>query len=170
MYYIVLSVVLVLSTVQEQLIAGPYIVYSKRRTGRELEEYAGSMWAHYAIAILATLIVLLVAVLICSLAGLWKTQATLWVLICSSPLLLFRHWIRRFGLANLELKSTIAFDAAVSALQLGGLFAFWHFGHLSLFHIFLVLGGGGTFFRRLVSPGAATSSIRSCEVRIRLAP
>src|SRR5215470_2024068 len=50
LYYLLLSIVLIISGVQEQLVAAPYVVYSKRRHGRELAEYAGSMWAHYLAA------------------------------------------------------------------------------------------------------------------------
>ena len=46
-YYLVLSIILVITGIQEQLVAAPYLVYSKRRQGRELAEYAGTMWAHH---------------------------------------------------------------------------------------------------------------------------
>src|SRR5205807_1767920 len=47
MYYLILSIILVISGVQDQIIASPYDVYSKRRHGRELAEYNGSICAHH---------------------------------------------------------------------------------------------------------------------------
>src|SRR3954465_13747528 len=59
-FYLVLSVILIVSGVQDQVVASPYDVYSKRRHGRELVEFAGSIWAHHfaitAIAVLSLLI------------------------------------------------------------------------------------------------------------------
>src|SRR5829696_8659247 len=43
-YYLVLSIILVITGAQEQIVSAPYVVYSKRREGQELAEYAGSMW------------------------------------------------------------------------------------------------------------------------------
>jgi O-antigen/teichoic acid export membrane protein len=142
-YYLLISILLFISGVQEQLVAAPYIVYSKRLRGQALAEYAGSMWAHYAIVTLLAVVGLLTAIAALTIAGRSEIVQGLWPLVFAEPMLLFRQWIRRFTLANLNVKSTIAFDAAVSLLQLGSLVALVYFDKLSLFRIFAVMGGAG---------------------------
>jgi len=140
-YYLVLSIVLVIAGVLEQLIAAPYVVYSKRRQGLELAEYAGSSWAHFFIAIALTVIGLLAAIPIVSVAGFSKIIPGLWALAAFAPLLLLRQWVRRFTFANLELKSAVALDAAVAIMQLAALASLGYFRWLTLFSIFAVMGG-----------------------------
>ena len=78
LYYLVLSIVLIMSGVQEQLVAAPYVVYSKRRKGQDLAEYAGSMWAHYLVATWLAVVGLVVAILVLSVAGQSKILPGLW--------------------------------------------------------------------------------------------
>lgn len=140
-YYLALSIVLVIAGVLEQLVAAPYAVYSKRRRGRELSEYAGSMWIHFLVAVVVTVFGLLTAIPIASLAGLTGIVPGLWALAVFAPLLFLRQWVRRFTFANLELTSAVALDAAVAAMQLTMLAVFGYFGLLSLFNIFAIMGG-----------------------------
>jgi O-antigen/teichoic acid export membrane protein len=140
-YYLVLSIVLVIAGVVEQLVAAPYVVYSKRRQGRELAEYAGSTWAHFSIAVTVTVIGLVAAVPIVSLAGRSGIVPGLWALAVFAPLLLLRQWVRRYTFANLKLPSAVALDAAVAVMQLSALVVLGYFRLLSLFSIFAVMGG-----------------------------
>jgi O-antigen/teichoic acid export membrane protein len=141
MYYLVLSIVLIISGVQEQLVAAPFVVYSKRRQGRDLAEYAGSMWAHYTIVTSIAMISILVAAAVLFATGQTKMLAGMWALLAAAPMILFRQWIRRFTFASLRLTSAIALDATVAVLQLSGLILLGHFGMLSLFRIYAVMGG-----------------------------
>src|SRR4051794_4534642 len=126
-YYLVLSIVLVIAGVVEQLVAAPYIVYSKRRQGRELSEYAGSTWAHFLVAVAVTVIGLVAAVPIVSLTGLSSIVPGLWTLVVFAPLLLLRQWVRRYTFANLKLTSAVALDAAVAFMQLSALAVLGYF-------------------------------------------
>jgi O-antigen/teichoic acid export membrane protein len=139
-YYLMISIILAISGVQEQLVAAPYVVYSKRRQGRELAEYAGSMWAHNLVITIVAAAGLLIAIFVLSANGFSKSVPGLLALLSAAPILLFRQWIRRFSLANLDVRSTILLDTAISIMQLGGLAALGYFGLLSLLRIFLVMG------------------------------
>src|SRR5215510_5382266 len=44
LYYLVLSITLVAASVQDSAVWAPFLVYCKRRHGRELEEYSASVW------------------------------------------------------------------------------------------------------------------------------
>src|SRR5262249_4402267 len=138
---LVLSIVLLISGVQEQLVAAPFAVFSKRREGQELEEYSGSVWAHYVLVTSIAVIGLLTAIAVLSATGQTRVLPGLWALVGAAPMLLFRQWIRRFTFANLALKSAIALDTTVAVVQLTGLFLLGRFGMLSLFRIFAVMGG-----------------------------
>lgn len=140
-YYLVLSIVLVISGMLEQLVAAPYIVYSKRRQGCELSEYAGSTWAHFLVGVTMSVIGLVAAIPIVSLAGFSSIVPGLWALSAFAPLLFLRQWVRRFTFANLELTSAVALDAAVAVMQLTALAVLGYFRLLSLYSIFAVMGG-----------------------------
>jgi O-antigen/teichoic acid export membrane protein len=140
LYYLVLSIILVISGVQEQIVSAPYLVYSKRRHGDDLAEYAGSNWAqHFAVTLLSVL-GLLIAILGLSIAGHSELVPGLWALVVFAPLLLLRQGVRRFTFASLELRFAISVDAVVAVLQLGGLWLLSYLGWLTLFNIFAVMG------------------------------
>jgi O-antigen/teichoic acid export membrane protein len=140
LYYLVLSIILVATGVQEQIVSAPYLVYSKRRKGRELAEYAGSMWVHHVIITAVTLIVALVAILVLTLAGKIEIVPGLWAFFFAAPLLMFRQCVRRFTFASLEFKMAVALDALIAFVQLAGLTLLVYNGWLSLFRIFAVMG------------------------------
>jgi O-antigen/teichoic acid export membrane protein len=141
LYYLVLTIVLVVSGIQDQIVAAPYSVYSKRRQGRELAEFGGSIWLHHGIVSLLTVAGLGVAILVCWAVGNTKIVPGLFALMIVGPLILLRGGIRRFAFANFHVFWAIALDAIVAAIQLGGLFLLGHFGSLSLFGIYAVMGG-----------------------------
>ena len=140
LYYLVLSIILVISGVQEQIVSAPYLVYSKRRHGRDLAEYAGSNWAQHFAVTLLSVIGLLIAIFGLSISGHSEIIPGLWALVAFAPLLLLRQGVRRFTFASLALRFAIAVDAAVALLQLGGLLLLLYLGWLSLLNIFAVMG------------------------------
>jgi O-antigen/teichoic acid export membrane protein len=140
LYYLILSIALIVSGIQEYAIAGPYIVYSKRRTGRELAEYAGSFWLQHLVLTALATVGLLVAIVLSTAVGKTNILPGLWALLATGPLLLLRDGIRRFAFANLNAKTAIPLDAVVAAVQLGGLALIGRFGLLSLFSVFAVMG------------------------------
>lgn len=141
MYYLVLSIVLTISSIQDQLVASPYVIYSKRRQGRELAEFGGSYWAHHIAVTTIAMLGVLGAALVLSALGHSERAPALWVLLGTAPLLLARQEIRRFAFANLDLKSAVVLDVVVAALQLSGLALLIYFGWLSVLTIFGVMSG-----------------------------
>jgi O-antigen/teichoic acid export membrane protein len=138
-YYVTLSIVIIALGIQENVIVTPYVIYSKRRQGRELAEYAGSSWLqHFALTALCML------ALLAAIAGLWLAGAVeivpgLWALLAASPLLLLREGIRRFAIADLNIGAAILVDALVAAVQIGGLVLAGYLGVLSIVSIYGVM-------------------------------
>jgi len=101
-FYLILSVILIASGVQDQVVASPYDVYSKRRHGRELVEFAGSIWAHHlAITAIATL-GLLTAICTLWIAGKPHFIPLLTVLLATGPLMMLRQGIPALQLQTLN--------------------------------------------------------------------
>ncbi len=140
LYYVVLSLVLICSGIQEQVIAAPYIVYSKRRRGRELAEYYGSTWWHHFVLTVVVLAVLMAAIPALTLIGRTDIVPGIWALLGAGPLWLLRDAIRRFNYAHLHVRSAIVLDVIVAVVQLGGLALLGYFGMLSLFAIYAMMG------------------------------
>jgi len=139
-YYLTLTIVMVLFGIQDNLVAGPYAIYSARRRGRELEGYTGSMWAHHAgLTLLAMLgIVGLLGLAIAT--GAIDFLSGLAVLVVAAPLMLLREGIRRLTFARLSVPGAIVLDSAVSALQLGGLATLAYLGRITVPNVFAVMG------------------------------
>lgn len=135
LYYLTWSIVMVLSGIQEQVISAPYVIYSKRRRGRELAEYTSSSWFHFFVLCGMAMAVLFVAASGLTMAGA-AVRTGLWVLIGAAPMLLLREVIRRYALADLRVTTAILVDVPVAAIQIGGLLVWSHFGRLSLWTIF----------------------------------
>jgi O-antigen/teichoic acid export membrane protein len=141
MYYLVLSVVLIVSGIQEQLIAGPYMVLSKRRFAADLTEFGGSVWAQHFVLTGVSMIVLAVAVVYCATMGHTAIVPAAWALLGAVPLLVLRDGIRRFTYGNLQVKSVVALDAAIAVMQIGGLVLLGLSRDLTVLSIFGVMAG-----------------------------
>lgn len=140
MYYLVLSVILVITAAQEQIVVAPYLVYSKRRRGRELAEYSGSLWLHHFTATLVMMTAIFAATVVTLRTGPAGVVPGMWALLVATPLLQLRQCVRRYMFAHLKLVSAVAFDSAVAILQLGGLVLLVYFESLTLITIFTVMG------------------------------
>ena len=141
LYYLILSIVIIVSAIQDNVVSAPYMVYSKRHQACELAEYSGSTWIHYLALSAVTVVGLLATIVILSITGRSNITPGLWALLGAAPFILLRQGIRRFAYANLHVKSTVVLDAVVAVSQLGGLALIGHFGWLSLPSIFGVMGG-----------------------------
>jgi O-antigen/teichoic acid export membrane protein len=138
-YYVTLSIVVIALGIQENAIVAPYVIYSKRRQGRELAEYAGSSWMqHFALTALCML-TLLATIVGLLLAGVSEIVPGLWALLAASPLLLLREGIRRFAIADLNIGTAMVVDALVATVQIGGLVLVAYLGALSIFSIYGVM-------------------------------
>ncbi len=140
LYYLVASIIIVAVGVQEHVIAAPYMIYSKRRTGAALASFNGSVWFHHLLLTAFGMAALVVAIGLLSIGGTSALAPQLWILLGAGPLMLLREWIRRFAFSNLEIVPALAVDSVVSALQLIGLLLLAGNGSLSVFGIFAVMG------------------------------
>lgn len=141
LYYLVLSIVIVGAAIQDSAVSAPYLVYCKRRQGRELAEYSGSVWIHLLAVCAISVVVLLAMIVVMSATNHTKILPGLWILLGAAPLILLRQGVRRFAFANLHVRSAIALDAVVAVVQLGGIALLGYLGWLSLAGIFAVMGG-----------------------------
>jgi O-antigen/teichoic acid export membrane protein len=141
LYYLTLSIVLVLVGIQEQVITAPYTIYCHAHSGRALAEYAGSTWVHYFALTVVGWLALLATSVILSLTGGVDMVPGLWALVGVGPLLLLREAIRRFGFAHMQFSVALAVDIAVAAAQLGSLLVLANLKLLSVPTIFGVMGG-----------------------------
>lgn len=134
-YYLALSLVLLVRGAQERLVSSPYTIYASRKQGAELHAYAGSTLAHQ----------LLLSVLACGgLAiagglGLFSggLEPLFHLLLVAAPLLWLREFVRQRLFAHLESGAALVLDTAVSAAQLGLLL---YFGWLGVLGVGLTLG------------------------------
>lgn len=141
LYYLVLSIAMMAAAVEESGVFLPYVVYSKRRTGDELDEYTGSVWTQMLLLCVLSVVLLLTMILILTATGHSAVVPGLWALCVAGPLILIRNGIRRLAFARLHVWTAIALDAIVAAGQLGALLAWSYFGQLTVASIFLVMGG-----------------------------
>ena len=84
-------------------------------------------------------------------------SVVLWTLAAVLPALMFRDFARRFAFAHFQPSRALAVDAAVAAIQLGGIVALAVAGALSAARAFLVIGIGcsvGVLGWAVVSRGA----------------
>jgi O-antigen/teichoic acid export membrane protein len=141
LYYLVLSIAMVASAVEESGVFLPYVVYGKRRTGIELEEYTGSVWAQMLLLCALSVVLLVAMILILTATGKTDVVPGLWALCIAGPLILIRNGIRRLAFARLHVWTAIALDAIVAVAQLGALLTLGYFGRLTVANIFIVMGG-----------------------------
>jgi len=139
-YYLILSFVLMVSGTQDQLVTAPYVVFSKRRSGKDLAEYAGSVWVHQLILTLIAMVGLLITIAVFAMRGTAGILPGLWALMIAAPLMMLRDRIRRFAFANLRVWYVLMLDIIVAALQLGGLGLLAYFNLLSLVSIYVLIG------------------------------
>src|SRR4051812_9888997 len=67
LYYLVLSIVLIVAAVEDCAVMAPFLVYSRRRKGRELEEYTGSVWIQHFVLCGVSVFILLALIAIVSI-------------------------------------------------------------------------------------------------------
>jgi O-antigen/teichoic acid export membrane protein len=145
LYYLLLTVVLVVLGIQDQVVALPYSVYSKRRQGIDLAEYAGSMWVHHAALTVLSAAGIAVAIVVTEAFDTSDIVPGLWVLLGAVPLFLLREGVRRFLFANLQVRTAITIDVAVAIMQLSGLCLLAYFDMLTLLSAYGVMAGAGAW-------------------------
>lgn len=142
LYYVMASILVIATCVQDQLIGAPFTIYLTRRQGDELAMYSGSVWAHQVIMSICVSGVLLATIVGFALTGADRFVPALWLLAGAGPFVLLREWIRRYSYAHLQIVSALAVDMSVGVIQLTGLLCLWHWRLLSLSTIFITIGLG----------------------------
>ena len=144
LYYLTLSIALILIGLQQNVISAPFILLCSRRKGQDLAEYTGSTWIHHLALTAATMVTLVALIAGFATAGSTPIVPGLWMLLGAGPLLLMREAIRRFAFARLELGLAIVLDTIVCVVQLGTLVTLGHYGLLSVSGAFgaMALGCG----------------------------
>jgi O-antigen/teichoic acid export membrane protein len=140
-YYLALSLILLMRGLQEPVICTPYLILCHRTSRAELPRYTASCLAHQLAFGLAAL-VLLAAMAAASILGLGPTgfAATAIVLPLVAPLLLLREMMRQVSLARLQIERAVALDAIAVVLQIGGLALLVRCGVLSAPAVYVVIG------------------------------
>lgn len=130
-YAIAVSLFTSLLAVQDSLVLMPFVI-QQRRAGRDAQAHAGAIFTlSVGLALLAATATTLVAGGF-AFAGANAALLTLsWAIAAVLPFILAREFARRFAFARLHMFPALAIDAAVSAIQLGGLGALAWSGHLN---------------------------------------
>lgn len=134
-YYLALSLVLLVRGAQERLVSSPYTIYAARKQGAELHAYAGSTLAHQLLLSLLACGGLAIAGGLGLFAGGLAPLYTL--LLVAAPLLWLREFVRQRLFAHLQSGAALTLDAAISAVQIGLLL---YFGWLGVLNVGLTLG------------------------------
>ena len=112
------SILVLLYTVLQSVVAVPYTIYVQRMQGLVRRQYAGGVLVHCVILALAAMAGLAIAGGVSSLGfgppGLAKV---LWMLAVAVPFLLLRELGRRFAFAEMRMTTAFALDAIVVGLQ-----------------------------------------------------
>ncbi|HEX5270898.1 MAG TPA: lipopolysaccharide biosynthesis protein [Gemmataceae bacterium] len=132
-YALALSIVMVVRGIQGELVNTPYTIYCHRRSGVGRAAYTGSALVHHLLLSAVGVGALLgLAAVLSSGVGPASLAPVAWVLAGAVPLLMLREYLRQLSLAHLRLGAVIAVDAAVAALQLGGLLLLARLGALGV--------------------------------------
>lgn len=137
-YFLALTVMLFVKGLQDQLIAGPYMIYCSRRQGDAARRYAGSLFVHQLVLIAGGTFTLAAAGVISFEAS--EQQRLFGLLSLVLPLYLLREFVRSACFAQLRLLKAFAVDGFVAVLQLGGLIAAAAYGLLDDRLALIILG------------------------------
>ena len=141
-YYLAWTLVLFIVAAQGNLISVPYTVYCRRRDGRSLVSYSGSMLVHQLLtSIVAVLCLTALAICFCLGFGPQAMRPLGWVLVCAAPFILLREYARRFLFAHLNLAAAVVMDVGVSCVQLASLLILGYFNVLTVPAVYAVMGG-----------------------------
>ena len=154
-YYLAWTVVVFLTAATSNLVSVPYTMYCHRYRGIAARSHAGSTLVHQLLLSAVGMACLLgVAAVLQAGVGPQSLRGPLWALAVVMPLLLLREFVRRYTFAHFALRTALAVDGAVSALQLSGLFLLaLCFHRVSIPAVYLVMGGPARRCAQGGSPG-----------------
>jgi len=142
-YFLALSILYFVRGVQDQMLAGPYTVYSPKQKGPRLATYTGSVLMHHfglSLLMFAGLVVFLASLT----AGFGPAAliSTVCVLLIAAPFILLREYIRRYSFVRYDFATVISIDAIASCVQVGGLLLLAWTGLLSSAAVYVFIGAG----------------------------
>jgi len=139
-YYLAISLLLVVRDVQSETISTPYAVFSHRRRGIALTSYGGSTLVHQFLLAAGGVFLLAFAWLLLQLGiGPAALQPALFLLALAGPLILLRDFVRHFSYAQLQPLTAVVVDGSAALLQLAGLLALLTAGLLTVETTFLTM-------------------------------
>jgi O-antigen/teichoic acid export membrane protein len=137
-YYLALSIVLLVRGLQEQLVSAPYMIYCGRQEKEHQPRYAASSLLHQCVlSMLGVTILAIVALGGWTPAGI---HSSLWLLLTAAPLLWMREYVRQLSFAHLDVRAAIVTDATIAFTQLGGLAYLAWLGELNVQTALAVMG------------------------------
>jgi O-antigen/teichoic acid export membrane protein len=139
-YTLVWTVINFMRTVQERMIAAPYLAFAYR-PGFDRPTFKGSSFAHQSILGLATVLGAFFAAAYGWSRGLDRD----WMVIALSllivmPFTLLRDHVRAIAAADFKFKEQLLLDLAVAAIQVLGIFTLYKIHHFSIAWLNVVLG------------------------------
>ena len=142
-YYLAMSIVLFVRGIQERIICVPYMVHCPQRHGRSLAALGGSTLVHQFVLSGVTSLGLAVFLLMLGFfAEPTLPPSVVAVMLAAVPLILLREYVRQYTFAHLQFMSATLLDAAVTAIQLGGLIVLGWMHQLTVPAIYGVMGAG----------------------------
>ena len=141
-FYLALTMALLVRSVQEQVVSAPYMIYCNRYRDEALASYAGSTLAHQlAISGLSVIGLAVLAGILTLGVGPADLAPAICVLLAVLPCMLLREYIRQLAFAHLQPAAATAIDVTVAVLQLGGLLLLAWGKMLGVVAIYGVMGG-----------------------------
>lgn len=140
-YYLALTIVLIMRGVQAELVTAPFTIYSQGLPASQKRDYSGSIIFHQLLILLASS--LLFAGAAATLhwgVGPANLAPAFAVLIVFGPCLLMREFVRQLGFARLDPATVTVVDFLATALQLAGLAFLLVQKRLGAVEIFVLLG------------------------------
>lgn len=139
-YFLVLNVVLILRTIQEQVVSTPYAVLGKSREG-DPASYAGNTLVLQFLLAAALVGVTVGALAVLAGQGQDWLGPVAWGLLAGGWFMLLRDHLRQFSFAHFRLGTAILLDATVALVQLGGLWlVLRQAGSLDVPTVYVVIG------------------------------
>ena len=121
-YYLAMSIVLLVRAVQSDLVLRPYTIYCHRHSGDSLAKYTGSSLIHQFVLTLLTLLGIFVLLgFLHAGRGPATLLPTARLLLVVMPFILLRYFVRNLAFAHLRIGTAVAMDFFVAAIQLGSL-------------------------------------------------
>jgi O-antigen/teichoic acid export membrane protein len=117
-YSLAFAMLVAAAVIHESLLWSPYTVYSRRLRPEERSAYAGSVLVLQVL--FSGIGMLLLAAFASVMTSPDGVETVLWVFVGTLPFYLWRQFVRRLLLAQLEVTRVVAIDFVVMALQFGG--------------------------------------------------